>query len=56
MNNDYEELEEELKEKSLKKKEQKVSGRSVFKLKEIIAKKGKTNAGLDEEEKNGRAS
>lgn len=56
MNSDYEELEEELKKKSSKKKEQKVSGRSVFKLKEIIAKKGKTDADLDEEEKNGRTS
>ena len=38
-----EEIEKELKEKAHKKKPQKISGRSVFKLKKIIQKKGELN-------------
>lgn len=56
MNNDYEELEEKFKKKNSKKKEQKVSGRSVFKLKEIIANKAEVDDDLDEEEKDGTVS
>lgn len=42
MNNDLDQIEEEIKEKEDEKKKRKVkvSGRSVFKLKEIIQKKG----------------
>ena len=39
MQNDYEKIEDELKKKSEPKKELKKSGRSVFKLQEIIKKK-----------------
>lgn len=40
MDQDLENLEEKLKKKEKGKKEQKVSGRSVLKLQEIIKKKG----------------
>jgi hypothetical protein len=39
MEKDYDKIEEELKKKAQKKKEQKVSGKSVFKLREIIIDK-----------------
>lgn len=39
MNHDLDKIEEDLKKKAEEKKEQKKSGRSVFKLKEIIEKK-----------------
>jgi len=39
MNENYDKIEEELKKKSVSKKEKKVSGKSVFKLQEIIKKK-----------------
>lgn len=39
MDQDYEKIEEQLKKKSVPKKKQKQSGRSVFKLQEIIKKK-----------------
>ena len=39
MNNDLDKIEEDLKNKAQKKKAEKVSGQSVFKLKEIIQKK-----------------
>ena len=41
MNSDYDKIEEELKKKAQKKKKQKVSGKSVFKLQEIIKEKSK---------------
>jgi len=41
MNDDYEKIEDDLKKKTEPEKEQKKSGRSVFKLKEIIEKKSK---------------
>jgi len=41
MNNDYDQIEEELKRKnSDKKAEHKISGRSVFRLRKIIQEKG----------------
>lgn len=45
-NNDYDTTEEDLKKKlaEKKKKEQKVSGKSVFKLQEIIKEKAKTDS------------
>ena len=56
MNEDYDKLEEDLKKKSAsgrtKKKEQKVSGRSVFKLKEIIEKKAESFDKAQDKEKN----
>lgn len=48
MNHDYDTIEEDLKKKTEKKKEQKKSGRSVFKLKEIIEKR----ADQDKEKEN----
>ena len=39
MNHDYDKVEEDLKKKARKKKEQKISGKSVFKLQEIIQQK-----------------
>ncbi len=53
MNEDYDKIEEDLKKKkNSKKKEQKVSGRSVFKLKEIIQKKAKSFDETQDKEKN----
>ena len=45
MNDNYDEIEEEVKEKDIeeKKVKHKVSGRSVFELQEIIRKKGEKN-------------
>ena len=42
MNQDLDQIEEDLKEKSESKKKQKISGRSVFKLQEIIKEKSNT--------------
>ncbi len=51
MNGDYEKIEEDLKKKkNTKKKEQKVSGRSVFKLKEIIQKRAETSDDVDKDQ------
>ncbi|KKQ73166.1 MAG: hypothetical protein US94_C0037G0010 [Berkelbacteria bacterium GW2011_GWB1_38_5] len=46
MNNNYDKIEEDLKKKLAeeKKKEPKVSGKSVFKLQEIIKEKAKTDS------------
>jgi len=41
MNDDLDKIEEDLKKKDQPKKEEKISGRSVFKLKEIIQEKSK---------------
>lgn len=49
MNNDYDKIEEDLKKKTIPKKEIKKSGKSVFKLKEIIQKKAEEK-NLDEKE------
>jgi len=49
MNENYEKIEEDLKKKSEPKKEKKVSGKSVFKLQEIIQKKAEEE-NLDEKE------
>ena len=50
MNSDYDQIEEEIKEKETeeKKAKHKISGRSVFELQEIIKKKGE----ISKEEKN----
>ncbi len=48
MNHDYDKIEENLKKKDQQKRKVKQSGRSVFKLKEIIEKKADQN----KEEKN----
>lgn len=40
MNQDYDKIEEDLKKQAQPKKELKKSGRSIFKLQEIIAKRG----------------
>jgi len=47
MNNDLDKIEEDLKKKDEPKKKIKVSGRSVFKLQEIIKNKSKEN--IDQE-------
>ena len=41
MNNDYDKIEEDLKKKNQTKKEVKKSGRSIFKIQEIILDKAK---------------
>jgi len=50
MNQDYDAIEEELKEEDSKKKTHKISGRSVFKLQEIIKNKA-GEEGKDAKEK-----
>ncbi len=52
MENNYDKIEEDLKEKDEPKKEVKKSGRSVFKLQEIIKKKAKQNT--DDNQQNNR--
>jgi len=51
MNHDYDKIEEDLKEQTDEhrhKKKHKISGRSVFKLQEIIKKKSKNSQSLDD--------
>lgn len=51
MENDYEKIEENLKKKDEPKKEVKKSGRSVFKLKEIIQRKAESFDETQDKEK-----
>ncbi|MGA2666869.1 MAG: hypothetical protein ABSE91_02135 [Patescibacteria group bacterium] len=51
MIDDYDKIEEELKQKGEPKKKEKVSGRSIFKIQEIIKKKAESSDETGEVEK-----